>query len=84
MRKLLFISLLLVGCTELETQNSTKTYFDLEGLVNQQITELNKNQPLTHKNLTIEEKKEVDPGIHITEELSENGKSRRRAHPARS
>ena len=32
----------------------------------------------------IEEKKEVDPGIHITEELSENGKSRRRAHPARS
>jgi len=32
----------------------------------------------------IEEKKEVDPGIHITEELSENAKSRRRAHPARS
>lgn len=59
MRKLLFISLLLVGCTESETQNSTKTYFDLAGLVNQQITELNKNQPLTHKNLTIEKKKEV-------------------------
>jgi len=59
MRKLLFISLLLVGCTESETQNSTKTYFDLAGLVNQQIIELNKNQPLTHKNLTIEEKKEV-------------------------
>jgi hypothetical protein len=32
----------------------------------------------------IEEKKEVDPGIHITEELSENVKSRRRTHPARS
>jgi hypothetical protein len=31
----------------------------LAGLVNQQIIELNKNQPLTHKNLTIEEKKEV-------------------------
>jgi len=59
MRKLLFISLLLVGCTELETQNSTKTYFDLASLVNQQIAELNKNQPLTHKNLAIEEKKEV-------------------------
>lgn len=59
MRKLLFISLLLVGCTDSETQNSTKTYFDLAGLVNQQITELNKNQPLTHKNLVIEEKKEV-------------------------
>jgi len=59
MRKLLFISLLLVGCTESETQNSTKTYFDLASLVNQQIAELNKNQPLTHKNLAIEEKKEV-------------------------
>jgi hypothetical protein len=59
MRKLLFISLLLVGCTELETENSTKTYFDLASLVNQQIAELNKNQPLTHKNLAIEEKKEV-------------------------
>jgi len=33
---------------------------------------------------SIEEKKEVDPGIHITEELSENVKSRRRTHPARS
>jgi hypothetical protein len=32
----------------------------------------------------IKEKKEVDRGIHITEELSENAKSRRRAHPARS
>lgn len=32
----------------------------------------------------IEEKKEVDPGIHITEELSENVKPRRRTHPARS
>ena len=59
MRKLLFISLLLVGCAKSETQNSTKEYFDLAGLVNQQITELNKNQPLTHKNLVIEEKKEV-------------------------
>lgn len=59
MRKLLFISLLLVGCADSETQNSTKTYFDLAGLVNQQMTELNKTQPLTHKNLVIEEKKEV-------------------------
>ena len=59
MRKLLFISLLLVGCAKSETQNSTKAYFDLAGLVNQQITELNKNQPRTHKNLVIEEKKEV-------------------------
>ncbi len=59
MRKLLFISLLLIGCTESETQNATKTNFDLAGLVNQQIAELNKNQPLTHKNLEIEDKKEV-------------------------
>ena len=59
MRKLLFISLLLIGCTESETQNATKTTFDLAGLVNQQIAELNKNQPLTHKNLEIEDKKEV-------------------------
>lgn len=59
MRKLLFISLLVIGCAKSETQNSTKIYFDLAGLVNQQITELNKNQPLTHKNLVIEEKKEV-------------------------
>ena len=59
MRKLLFISLLLIGCTESEKPNSTKIYFDLAGLVNQQVIELNKNQPLTHKNLAIEEKKEV-------------------------
>ncbi len=59
MRKLLFISLLLIGCTESENQNSTKVYFDLTGLVNQQVSELNKNQPLTHKNLAIEEKKEA-------------------------
>lgn len=59
MRKLLFISLLLIGCTESETQNATKTNFDLAGLVNQQIAELNKSQPLTHKNLEIEDKKEV-------------------------
>lgn len=59
MRKLLFISLLLIGCTDSETQNSTKTYFDLAGLINQQVIELNKKQPLTHKNLAIEEKKEV-------------------------
>jgi hypothetical protein len=59
MRKLLFISLLLVGCAESETQNSTKTYFDLAGFLNKQITELNKNQPPTHKNFVIEEKKEV-------------------------
>lgn len=59
MRKLLFISLLLVGCTESENQSSTKIYFDLAGLVNQQVSELNKNQPLTHKNLAIEEKKEA-------------------------
>jgi hypothetical protein len=32
----------------------------------------------------IEEKKEVNPGIHITEELSENEAARRRTHPARS
>ena len=59
MRKLLIISLLFVGCAETKTQNSTKTYFDLAGLVSQQITELNKNQPLTHKNLLIEEKTEA-------------------------
>ncbi len=59
MRKLLIISLLFVGCAETKTQNSTKIYFDLAGLVSQQITELNKNQPLTHKNLLIEEKTEA-------------------------
>jgi hypothetical protein len=41
------------------------------------VTEIVKESP-------IKEKKEVDPGIHITEELSENVKSRRRTHPARS
>lgn len=59
MRKLLFICLLLVGCAESKTQNATKTYFDLAGLINQQVSELNKSQPLTHKNLVIEDKKEV-------------------------
>ncbi len=59
MRKLLFISLFLIGCNESEKQNSIKTYFDLSGLITQQITALNKNQPFTHKNLIIVDKKEV-------------------------
>lgn len=59
MRKYLFISILLIGCSQAETQNTTKTYFDLEGLVNQQIKTLNKTQPLTLKNLLIGEKKET-------------------------
>jgi hypothetical protein len=59
MRKYLFISILLVSCSQTETQNTIKTYFDLVGLVNHQIEILNKTQPLTHKNLLIGEKKET-------------------------
>lgn len=59
MPKYLFISILLIGCSQAETQNTTKTYFDLTGLVNQQIKTLNKTQPLTLKNLLMGEKKET-------------------------
>ncbi|WP_238807164.1 hypothetical protein [Emticicia aquatica] len=59
MGKILLISLLLIGCAQSDNQNSTKIYFDLAGLVSQQITELNKNQPLTHKNLLIEDNEEA-------------------------
>ncbi len=59
MRKLLIISLLFIGCSESENQNSTKNYYDLAGFINQQIAVLTKNQPLTEKNLVIGEKKET-------------------------
>lgn len=59
MRKILFISIFLIGCAEADVQNSTKTYFDLAGFITQQITQLNNNQPLTHKSLLIEEKNET-------------------------
>ena len=59
MRKLLIISLLFIGCTQSENQNSTKTYYDLAGFINQQILQLTKNQPLTEKKLLISEKTET-------------------------
>ncbi|AFK03281.1 hypothetical protein Emtol_2143 [Emticicia oligotrophica DSM 17448] len=59
MRKLLFISLLLAGCTNSETTQSSKIYFDLAGLVNQQIASLTQKQPLAHKSLLLEEKTEA-------------------------
>ena len=58
MRKLLFISLLLVGCTESNTENTPKYYYDLAGFINQQISQLTKNQPIVQKNLLIGEKNE--------------------------
>ena len=59
MRKLLIINLLLIGCTQSENQNSTKTYYDLAGFVNQQILQLTNNKPLTEKKLLIGEKTET-------------------------
>ncbi len=59
MRKLLFISLLLLGCTESSNENTPKYYYDLAGFINQQITQLTKNQPITEKKLLIGEKTET-------------------------
>lgn len=59
MRKLLFISLLLVGCTESSNENTTKYYYDLAGFINQQISQLTVNKPLTQKKLLIGEKNET-------------------------
>lgn len=59
MRKLLFISLLLVGCTESSNENATKYYYDLVGFINKKISLLTVNKPLTQKNLLIGEKTET-------------------------
>lgn len=59
MRKLLFISFLMFGCNESKNLNTTKFYYDLAGLINQQISQLTKKQPITVKNLLIGEKTET-------------------------
>ena len=59
MRKLLFISLLLVGCTESSNENTTKYYYDLAGFINQQISQLTDSKLLTQKKLLIGEKAET-------------------------
>ncbi len=58
MRKLLIISLLSVGCSQSSNENTTKTYFDLAGFINQKITQLSDSKPLTNKKLLIGEKTE--------------------------
>lgn len=58
MRKILFISLLLLGCNESNNENTPKYYYDLAGLINQQIFQLSKNQPIIKKDLLIGEKTE--------------------------
>jgi hypothetical protein len=59
MRKLLFISLLLLGCNESSNKNTPKHYYDLAGFIKQQISQLTANKPLIQKNLLIGEKTEV-------------------------
>ncbi len=59
MRKFLFICLILIGCTESSTENTPKYYYDLAGFINQQISQLTKNQPIIQKNLLIGEKTEI-------------------------
>ncbi len=56
MRKLLFISLLLLGCNESNNKNIPKHCYDLAGFINQQISQLTANKPLIQKNLLIDEK----------------------------
>jgi hypothetical protein len=59
MRKIFFISLILVGCTESGNQNTHKYYYDLAGFINQQISQLTANKPLVKKNILIGEKTET-------------------------
>jgi hypothetical protein len=52
-RNVLLLKLLLVGCSEASTPNTTKNYYDLSGLMNQQIAYLSDKQLLTQKTLKV-------------------------------
>ncbi len=58
MRLVLILFIFLAACTQTENKIRSKSYFDLAGLVNQQITNLSAKKPLLEKALVLEDKQE--------------------------
>ena len=58
MRLVLILFLFLAACTNNENKIQSKSYYDLAGLLNQQISNLSAKKPLVEKAVVLEEKKE--------------------------
>ena len=59
MRKLLILCTVFIGCTNTETKNTSKSYYDLANIINQQIANLSSQKPLVEKKLVIADKTET-------------------------
>lgn len=58
MRILLILFIFLAACTNSENKIQSKTYYDLAGLLNQQITELSAKKPMVEKTVAVKDKNE--------------------------
>ncbi|MBA4851681.1 hypothetical protein [Emticicia sp. BO119] len=58
MRIVLLLFLFLVSCTQSENKIQSKTYYDLVGLINQQISDLSAKKPLIEKTVLLADKQE--------------------------
>ncbi|GAB3504534.1 hypothetical protein [Emticicia fontis] len=58
MRKVLILSLFLASCTQSENKIQSKSYYDLAGLINQQIGDLSVKKPLVEKTVALADKQE--------------------------
>lgn len=58
MRIVLLSLLFLASCTQSESKIQTKTYYDLAGLINQQISDLSVKKPLVEKTVVLVDKQE--------------------------
>jgi hypothetical protein len=58
MRKVIILSLFLASCSQSENKIQSKIYYDLAGLINQQISDLSAKKYLIEKTVTLGEKKE--------------------------
>src|SRR6218665_1503909 len=58
MRISIFLLLFLASCTQSENKIQSKTYYDLAGLVNQQISDLSAKKPVVEKEVVLTEKRE--------------------------
>lgn len=58
MRLILILFLFLAACTNSENKIQSKNYYDLAGLLNQQITELSAKKPLVEKTVAVKDKNE--------------------------
>ncbi|RFS15923.1 hypothetical protein [Emticicia sp. C21] len=58
MRTVLLLFLFLASCTQSENKIQSKTYYDLAGLINQQISDLSAKKPLVEKTVVLAHKQE--------------------------